>query len=100
MTEPSVPPSPAIPPQTPRAFIRSRESGNSTGIMLSAAGLASASPVPCTNRLVTSIVGETAAPLTADATPKTSTPIRNSRRRPNRSASRPPSSSRPPAMST
>ena len=70
MTEPSVPPSPAMPPQTPRAFIRSRESGNSTGIMPSAAGAASASPVPCTNRLETSIDEETAAPLAADADPE------------------------------
>ncbi len=89
-----------MPPQAPRAFIRSRESGNSTGIMPSAAGLASASPVPWTNRLATSIDEDTAAPHTAEAAPKTSTPARNSRRRPNRSDSRPPSSSSPPAIST
>src|SRR5215469_12701527 len=51
-----------MPPQAPRAFIRSAESGNSSGIMPSAAGPAMASPVPCTNRLQTSIAGETAAP--------------------------------------
>jgi hypothetical protein len=89
-----------MPPQTPSAFIRSRASGNSTGIMPSAAGSASASPVPCTNRLATSTAGETAAPHTAEAAPKTITPARNSRRRPNMSDSRPPSSSSPPAIST
>ena len=100
MTVPDVPPSPAMPPQMPSAFIRSRGSGNSSAISPSDAGAASASPAPCANLLVTSIAGLTAAPHVADATANTATPHRNSRRRPRMSASRPPSSSNPPAIST
>ncbi len=100
ITVPDVPPSPAMPPQIPSAFIRSRGSGNSSAIRPSDAGAAIASPAPCTNRLETSIAGATAAPHATEASAKTLTPARNSRRRPKRSASRPPSSSRPPAIST
>ena len=100
MTTPDTPARPLSPPQIPSALIRSLGSGNSSPISPRAAGAASASPMPCTNRLETSIPGATAAPQSAEATAKRPTPVRNSRRRPKMSASRPPSSSSPPAMIT
>ena len=89
-----------MPPHSPSALIRSCGSGNSSAISPSDAGAASASPIPCTNRDATSIPGLTAAPHVADATAKSATPIRKTWRRPRMSASRPPSSSKPPAIST
>jgi hypothetical protein len=83
----------------PIALVRSAGSGNSTAISPRAAGAASASPTPCTNRLDTSIAEFAAAPLVNDATANTATPVRNMRRRPSRSLNRPPSSNSPPAIS-
>ena len=50
--------------------------------------------------IVGSPIAAAVAPLTAEATANTPTPMRNRRRRPNMSARRPPSSSRPPAIRT
>ena len=75
-------------------------SGKSRATRPKAAGAAMASAAPWANRLATSIPGSTAAPLRAEATAKSVTPITNIRLRPSRSARRPPRSSRPPAIST
>jgi hypothetical protein len=100
ITVPDVPPIPAMPPQIPSAFIRSRGSGNNKAIRPSEAGAARASPAPWTNREATSMVGSMAAPQVADAAANRATPSRNSFRRPRMSAIRPPSRSSPPAVST
>ena len=65
----------------------------------SAAGETSAAPKPCSAREPISIPDELETPLTNDATVKTATPAKNRRRRPNRSAIRPPSSRNPPNVS-
>ncbi len=100
ITGPNVPPSPATPPKMPSALARSLPSGNSSAVSPNAAGAAMASAAPWAKRLATSIPEVTAAPLSAEATAKTLMPMMNIRLRPTRSASRPPSRSRPPAMST
>ena len=55
-----------------------------------------AAPTPCTARAAISTPIEPASPQTSDAAEKSATPIMNIRRRPSRSAARPPSSRRPP----
>ena len=57
---------------------------------------AMAAPPPCTNLAAISIQGATARPQASEARTNTAIPARNSRLRPSRSPSRPPSSSSPP----
>ena len=66
----------------PSAFVRSFGSVNSSAIMPSDAGAASASATPWPNRPATIIAWETAAPQTAEATAKRTTPVSSRRRRP------------------
>jgi hypothetical protein len=67
--------------------------------MESAPGEMMAAPTPCSARERMSISSVWARPHNAEPTMKTTRPIMNTRRRPNRSAIRPPSSSRPPKVS-
>ncbi|KQX66107.1 hypothetical protein ASD06_06880 [Angustibacter sp. Root456] len=80
----------------PRARLRSRPSGTLTVSSASTAGAASAAPTPCTAREAMSHSPVVARPPTKEAAVKTSMPARKTRRRPNRSPARAPSSSRPP----
>jgi hypothetical protein len=65
----------------------------------SAAGETRAAPRPCTPRAMISTSPVLASALAADAALKSAMPIRNSLRRPMRSAARPPSSRKPPKSS-
>src|SRR5215211_180452 len=65
----------------------------------SAEGRSSAAPSPCAARETISDPGDHASPLASDAAVKIASPVRNTWRRPARSASRPPSSMSPPVKS-
>ena len=95
-SRPNAPPPAAIALQTPSAFVRSSPSANVVVMIDSAAGETSAPPSPCSARAATSHVSVVARPFRSDAKLKIATPARNSRRRPNRSPARPPSSRKPP----
>jgi hypothetical protein len=83
-------------PQMAVARARRGGSGNTEPSSASAAGAASAAPAPWANRAASKAWSPGVRPTTAEANPKTAMPVRNTRRWPSRSASRPPSSSRPP----
>ncbi len=53
-------------------------------------GIISAAPTPWTTRLTTSAVWSAAKPAVAEESAKMTTPVRNMRRRPKMSPSRPP----------
>ena len=55
-----------------------------------------APPSPCTARDAISIPSDCASPHASEASVKSATPTMNTRRRPSRSAARPPSSRKPP----
>src|SRR6266536_590657 len=82
---PAAPPLPEAAPQTPSAMFRSRPSWNVVVRIDSAAGESSAAPSPWRAR----------KPI-SDPTVNSATPAMNRRRRPSRSAMRPPSRSTPP----
>ena len=81
--------------QAPTARVRSRGSSNVATMMASVVGTMSAAPRPCSTRAPISTVLLPARPAPSEARVKMTSPMRNSRRRPNTSASRPPTSSRP-----
>src|SRR3954449_4374964 len=95
-SRPKAPPAPAMAPQTPMARVRSLPSAKVVVMIDSAAGETSAAPRPCTPRAKISTSPELARALAADAALKSAMPIRNSLRRPMRSAARPPRSRKPP----
>ena len=64
----------------------------------SAAGEAIAAPRPWTARAMISQVSLAASPPASEATEKSAIPIMKTRRRPKKSASRPPSSRKPPKV--
>ena len=97
---PAAPPEPATAPQTPSALLRSEPSRKVVVTIESAAGEMIAAPRPCTARAAISWASFAAKPPASDAAAKTSRPAMNTRRRPSRSASRPPSSRKPPKVST
>ena len=99
ITRPAAAPPAAIALQTPSAFVRSAPSSNVVVTIESAAGETSAPPKPCSARPAISTPDESATPLIADATVKTTTPAMKSRWRPRRSDARPPSSRNPPKTS-
>ena len=96
---PNAAPPAAMPPQTPRAFVRSSPSGKVVVMIDSAAGETSAAPRPCRPRARMSIVPDCASPSSSDAKVNSAMPARNRRLRPSRSAARPPSSRKPPNIS-
>ena len=96
---PTVPPPAATKPNTPIAFARSPGSVNIVMISESDTAETIAPPRPCTARAPISTCWEFARPQASDAAVKSAIPIRNSRRCPNRSPSRPPSSRKPPKVS-
>src|SRR5262249_31311680 len=89
-------PPPDRPPPTPRAAWRARPWRRLAVSSDSAAGAMSAAPVPCTSRAATRSPASFARPAVSDETAKTARPVISMRRRPSRSASRPPSSRKPP----
>src|SRR4029453_17377216 len=73
--------------------------GKSVVTRASAAGVASAAPTPWSARAPTSMPSDWARPASNEASAKSAVPTRNSRHRPKRSATRPPSRSSPPKVS-
>src|SRR5215204_1511194 len=67
---------------------------------VSADGAISAAPTPCAARAAISTPVESARPAPSDPATRTSQPAEKTRFAPNRSDSRPPSSSRPPSATT
>ena len=88
-------PSPMVPPQTPMARPRSAGSRKMSLMIASDVGIVDAAPAPVRHRNPMSVVTEldNAAPI--DPRANTVRPIRKNRLRPKRSASVPPTSSRP-----
>ena len=93
---PAAAPLPPMAPQMPSALLRSEPSWNVVMMIDSTAGETIAAPTPCITRAAISTPIVLASPHASDAALKIVTPIMNIRRRPSRSAARPPSSSRPP----
>ena len=95
----AVPPMAPVEPQTPSALLRSGPSGKVVMTIDSAVGVIIAAATPCTTRAVSSAVLVPARPAPSEARANRIVPATNMRRRPSRSAARPPSSSRPPKLS-
>ena len=95
----AVAPMPPSAPQIPSALFRSAPSGNVVEMIERAVGVMIAAPMPWTARAASSAAGDQASPQRSDAAVKNGTPVMNRRRRPSRSAARPPSRSRPPKVS-
>ena len=93
---PTAAPEPPIAPQIPSALLRSAPPSNVVVMIESAAGEMIAAPRPCTARDGDQHAVVQASPQKNDASVKTTTPTRKIRRRPSRSAARPPSSRKPP----
>src|SRR6476469_7366033 len=82
------------PLQIPTAAARCRGLANVAEMIASVVGVTRAAPSPCTARLMTRTSTFPANPAASEATVKIDSPLRNSRFRPQTSASRPPASSR------
>jgi hypothetical protein len=95
----AVPPMAPVEPQIPRALLRSAPSGKVVIRIDSAVGVMVAAATPCRARAVSSASVEPASPAPSEASANRPVPTMNTRRRPKRSAARPPSSSRPPKVS-
>src|SRR5215471_5772626 len=95
---PAAAPPPATAPQTPSALFRSAPSSNVVVMIESVAGATSAAPTPCTLRDATSIAVELESPHASEAAVKIATPSIKIKRRPSRSAQRPPRSRKPPKV--
>ena len=96
---PMAPPPERTKPKIPIAFARSAGSVKSIIVSESATAATSAPPRPCTARATTSWPCVVARPQASEARVKSAIPVRNMRRCPNRSPSRPPSSRKPPNVS-
>jgi hypothetical protein len=96
---PSARPSAPIAPEMPIAMVRSRASVNVATRIASAAGMTSAAPSPCTARAAISPPPLPASPEASEESVKIARPVRNTRRLPYTSATRPPTSSSPPSTS-
>ena len=95
----AVPPMAPVEPQTPSALLRSAPSGNVVITIDSAVGVMIAAATPCTTRAASSTSVVPASPAPSEASANRPVPAMNMRRRPSRSAARPPSSSSPPKLS-
>ena len=93
---PAAAPLPETAPQMPRARFRSCPSSKVVVKIESAAGESRAAPSPCSERKAISEPDDQANPSSSEKVVKSASPTMNSRRRPSRSAMRPPSSSTPP----
>jgi hypothetical protein len=81
--------------QTPSALFRSEPSGNVVEMIERAVGVMIAAPTPWTTRAIRRAAGDQASPQMSEAAVKSAMPTIKTRRRPSRSAARPPSSSKP-----
>ena len=97
---PAPSPTPCIAADTAIARLRACPTAYVVAISASPVGAATAAPVPCTARATISVEASVASPHTSDAIVNTPTPDRNARLWPIASPTRPPSSSRPPKVST
>ena len=93
------PPAPAMAPQTASARFRSGPSAKVVRMIDSAAGETIAPPSPCRPRATSSIPSDCESPQSSEAPENSAIPAMNRRRRPSRSAARPPSSRKPPNIS-
>ena len=98
-SRPTAAPPTAIAAQTARALARSAPSRKVVVTIDRAAGDTIAPPRPWRARATISHSEEGASPFSSEAPVKTTTPATNSRRRPMKSAARPPSSRKPPKAS-
>ncbi len=96
---PAAPPMPAMAPQMPSALLRSAPSSKVVTRIDRAAGEMTAAPMPWMARAMIRTVSDPAKPQASEAREKITSPAMKTRRRPSRSAIRPPSSSRPPKVS-
>ena len=96
---PTAAPAPPTAPQAPSAFARSPPPVKAAMMIASAAGESMAAPRPWPARAANSVAAPPASAEASEASVKTLRPARNTRRRPSRSAARPPSSSRLPKIS-
>ncbi len=95
ISHPAVAPMPPIMPQAPSALLRSEPSGKVVEMIERAVGVMIAAPMPWNARAPISAPADQASPHSSEAVVKNRRPTMNTRRRPSRSAARPPSSSRP-----
>ena len=95
-TWPETKPTEAIAPYRPMARVRCGPSGKLVVMRDSAAGATIAAPAPWMTRAAISSAGSLARPPARLASANATRPLMNIRRRPNRSAARPPRMSRPP----
>ena len=86
-------------PQMPSALLRSAPSANMFITIDSAAGSTIAAPRPCTPRMAIRNDSVVASAQASEAAVNTASPAMRTRRRPSRSAARPPSSRKPPKVS-
>ena len=86
-------------PHAPSALFRSAPSGNMFITIDSAAGKTIAAPSPCRKRIAIRNPSDVASPQPSEAAVNTNRPAIRMRRRPSRSAARPPSSRKPPKVS-
>jgi hypothetical protein len=93
---PAAAPDPPSAPQIPSALFRSGPSRKVVVTIERAAGEMIAAPIPCTARAAISTAAPDASPHVSDASVNRIRPATNIRRRPSRSANRPPSSRNPP----
>jgi hypothetical protein len=99
-----IPPStnPKLKPEAPvalkmlRALLRSGPSAKVVVIIEIAEGSVNAAPMPCNPRVSSKSHPLFASPQMKEARPKSAAPMRKMRRRPSRSAARPPSNRKPP----
>ena len=96
---PITPPAESTKPNRPIAFARSACSVKRVIRSESATAATIAPPTPCAARAINRNSCEFATPQASEAAVKSAIPIRNSRRCPKRSPSRPPSSRKPPNVS-
>jgi hypothetical protein len=96
---PMVAPAAPMPPQMPSALLRSAPSANMFITMDSAAGTTTAAPRPWMPRMMIRNVSVVASAQASEAAVKSASPAMNIRRRPSRSAARPPSNRNPPKAS-
>jgi hypothetical protein len=86
-------------PQIPSALLRSAPSSKVVVMIESALGVMTAAPIPWKARAPISALSDQASPQSSDASVNRTTPTMNTRRRPSKSAARPPSRSRPAKVS-
>ena len=99
ITHAAVAPMPPIAAQMPSALLRSLPSSKVVVTIDRAVGVMIAAATPWTTRAAISSGTDPAIPHANEASANSPVPTMNTRRRPSRSAARPPSSSRPPKLS-